>query len=579
MYKLIPPYYRENYPSKAEIKVFEIFKKLDGSATVLHSLGMADHNTKVFGEMDFVIISEQGILCLEVKGGYVSVEKGVWIYEDRNGNKSRSLEGPFKQVVGNMLSLRNFLRNKLGTKHPVSKTQFACGVIFPDMTFNRSGIEIIPEIVFDNRLRDEQMHQYIYQCFQYWKGKIIDKHQFGPGKLHKTIISQLENLFRGDFACIPSLGSMLNEVDRQLVSLTRDQFVVLQMMSLNPRMMIKGRAGTGKTLIALEQARRLVLQGKRVLYLCFNRVISSYLKFQMRQEVLHSNGGALEITNFHEYLGRFVHPLKNGNNEDYYKTVLPEAFLDYVFTNNDHEKFDVILIDEGQDLLNPSYLYCLDEILTDKLERGSWYIFYDDNQNLYNAEYEEGQSLMEEFRPAHMPLLVNCRNTKQIGTYNRILTGFDHGEIMKIEGEHVTRQKYDTDEELKDKIINRVKFLLKEGIHPSDIVILSPCKLESSALKSVDVFKSVCKFQDISSQKYATFSPDSVKYCTIQSFKGMESKVVLLIDLKKFIDPDFRRLNYTAISRARTFLDIYYHSSSEEEVVKISTEVALRTVV
>lgn len=576
--KMLPPYYSENR-SNAEIKVFEMLQDLPLEGTVLHSLGIAEHRDKVFGEIDFVVLCKQGILCLEVKGGFVRREQGVWIFENREGKVTRKEESPFQQVVGNMFSLRDHLGKLLGYQHPILRCQFACGVIFPDMSFTRKGIDIIPEIIFDNRNSDRDLASYIERVFKYWNDRIIEKHAFVPEKLNGNMIHHLETILRGDFSCIPSISTILNEVDRRLIQLTNEQFATFRMVSDNPRMIVKGKAGTGKTLIAMEQAKRLAVSGKKVLFLCYNRLISSYLDHRMAKEV-RGLGGKLEITNFHELLSRYIsfNDASSYPSHLFYSQIVAERFLEYA-SSHEVDKYDVVFIDEGQDLLRTNYLMCIDEFLSHGLKDGSWYLFYDDNQNIYNSAMEEGLRLLEELKPARATLMVNCRNTQQIATYNKLLTGFEHGEVIKINGEQVNRTVYQDSRDMQEKLANLVKSYLKQGIKPGEIVILSPNSLKNSGIGGSNVFSSICKFQDISSMKYSTFLDDSLKFCTIQSFKGMESKVVILIDLHKFIDQETRKLNYTAISRARVLLHIFYHARAEDELNQVARETIQRALI
>jgi hypothetical protein len=578
MVKMIPPYYKKNINSNAEAKMFDLFQSSSMDATILHSLGVADHKDKIFGEIDFLIICEQGNLCLEVKGGYVERKQGIWHFENAEGQVTKKEEGPFQQAIGNMFSLRNHLVKILGRNHPISKSHFACGVIFPDMTFNLKGIDIIPEIVFDNRYYDNEIKTYIDKVFQYWSAKLKEKHGFTPGKLTDKNIQQVENLLRGDFSYVPKLSSIVDEVDNRLVELTSEQYNTFRMVSNNPRMIISGRAGTGKTLIALEQAKRNAAMGKKVLYLCYNRLISSYINYQLSKYNEEFEPDCLVVTNFHELLSRYIdfNDSKEFPSDQFYKEIVPERFLEYVSAYG-FEKYDIIFIDEGQDLLRINYLFCINEILHGGLENGSWYLFYDDNQNIYNSAMEEGLDLLKQTRPTFASLLVNCRNTQQIGTYNKLLTGYEHGEIMKVQGEDVNRSSYLNKSDLQQKLITLVKGYLKQGIQPGNIVILSPFSLKNSGVESKELFGSICSFQDISSMKFQSIFRDSLKFCTIQSFKGMESKVVILIDIEHFLDQKDRKLNYTAISRARVLLHIFYHVNAEDEVNQIVRESLLDT--
>ena len=68
---------------------------------------------KIFGEIDFVVIADEGILCIEVKGGVVRREEGVWKFINRYEKVSTKHEGPYEQAQGNAQSLRQYLAQRV----------------------------------------------------------------------------------------------------------------------------------------------------------------------------------------------------------------------------------------------------------------------------------------------------------------------------------------------------------------------------------------------------------------------------------------------------------------------------------
>lgn len=58
---------------------------------------------------------------------------------------------------------------------------------------------------------------------------------------------------------------------------------------------------------------------------------------------------------------------------------------------------------------------------------------------------------------------------------------------------------------------------------------------------------------------------DTLKYCTIWSYKGIDAPVVLLVDVDRATYED-RLLCHTGISRARTVLHLFYHRELEAEI-------------
>src|SRR4051794_15284901 len=80
--------------SNAERRLFEKFRtELPDDVHVIHSLGIAQHKTKPWAEIDFVVVAGEGLFCLEVKGGKVERKNDVWYSAGE-----RLKESPFQQV-------------------------------------------------------------------------------------------------------------------------------------------------------------------------------------------------------------------------------------------------------------------------------------------------------------------------------------------------------------------------------------------------------------------------------------------------------------------------------------------------
>ena len=58
---------------------------------------------------------------------------------------------------------------------------------------------------------------------------------------------------------------------------------------------------------------------------------------------------------------------------------------------------------------------------------------------------------------------------------------------------------------------------------------------------------------------------NDVRFSTISGFKGLESKIVIIIDVDHFSDEDTRLLNYVAVSRACAMLYVLYDCKAEQE--------------
>jgi superfamily I DNA/RNA helicase len=70
----------------------------------------------------------------------------------------------------------------------------------------------------------------------------------------------------------------LLEEHEALIHLTGEQGLLLARMGRTPRLAVTGCAGSGKTMLAVEHARRLARADTKVLFVCFNRGLAEYVR-------------------------------------------------------------------------------------------------------------------------------------------------------------------------------------------------------------------------------------------------------------------------------------------------------------
>ena len=543
MVTFIPPYMGEEIKSNAEKKMYDVLRELNmEDAYILHSLGLPKHQSKIYGEVDFVVVCKRGVACLEIKGGRVECREGKWFFTDRYGIERQKPEGPFAQVTGNMFSLLTELKTKFTNNPHMKNILVACGVVFPDIEFKSVSQEIIQEIVYDSRT--ESITDYINGVFDYWEKR---QHR-EPSKLSPKDVKEIVNYLRGNFSFVPTLRDRLDTVERKLVRLTNEQAQIMNALSMNSHLLIEGNAGTGKTLLAVEYAKRCAERGERVLYLTFNKNLANNINMQIDDKE------RLKVINIHALFGEYVEvdiQALNANPQRYFGEVLPEKFFEYVDGLSVEERealqYDLLVMDEGQDIIKPLYLYSLDLLLKGGLEKGRWAIFYDEKQNIYNPEYKDGMEIIESYFNTKFKLFVNCRNTVQIGTYCTKTSGVEISEYLQENGEEVQRVSYSDIQDFSKKIKDIMKFLHNEKIVSSDVAFLAPKKYANSILKEVGI--EVNELGD-------NYDAQSIlpKFATIQGFKGLDSKIVILVDVDNIHKDNFSKFFYIAGTRARTLL-------------------------
>lgn len=547
MVTFIPPYMGEEIKSNAERKMYDVLQELNlKNACVLHSLGLPRHRSKIYGEIDFVVVCERGVACLEIKGGRVECRDGQWTFIDRYGTERVKPEGPFAQVTGNMFSLRDILKKRFEGNPHMKNILMASGVVFPDITFHSDSQEITPEIIYDRTTED--ISEYMNQVFDYWQQR---QHR-EPSKLSPSDIREVVQFLRADFCFIPSLNDRLEQVEQKLVRLTKEQAQLMQALGTNDHLIVEGGAGTGKTLLAAEFARRQLEQGARVLYLTYNKNLAHHVMRSLPET------DQLKVVNIHALFGEYV-PVDveelQKDPQKYFAQILPERFYDYISEKQSTDpdaadmQYDLLIMDEGQDILKPLYLYSLDCLLKGGLDHGKWAVFYDEKQNIYNPEYQDGMDILRSYSHTKFRLFVNCRNTVQIGTYSAKASGVTFAEFMRENGEEVGKISYEDEKDFGGKIKEIMKTLREGKVSPGDITFLSPKKYQNSKLATLKL--AVNELRD-------DFKPDpSVPvFATIQGFKGLDAKVVILCDVEALRRETFSQYIYLAGTRARTLLYI-----------------------
>lgn len=556
MATMIPSVLSPEIRSAAERHVFKWFQTARNTDDwiVLHSMGISNHRTRVFGETDFVVLAPGlGMFALEVKGGRVSRRDGIWSYTDRFGNTTQKVRGPFDQAREGIFSIVDALKQRLDGAHSyLENLFFGYGVMFPDIEYEAVGIDEDPAQVFD--LNDGQNVAGFIR-------RISDKAKEKWLKLYGTLISRefltvddiryIASLLRGDFDKVVPLQTKLRIANDELISLTKEQYQCLDQLDDNPRCLIFGPAGTGKTLLAIEETKKAAARGERVALFCYNSTLAEWLNHMFRNAPEELRPAY--IGTFHKYLQSMVCVQNMGDElrtseelNQYYRQELPEIAARYLSRRSGY--FDRIIVDEAQDLLEEPYLEIMDMILKKGIRRGQWVLFGDfERQAIYSGEISKDDMLdMLESRTSFIRfrLLTNCRNTKQICEEIRTVTGFDADIKLKtrVEGPPVNYLTYTTEEEQKLKLKNLLDMLYADHIGPEQITILSPRRREKSV---------VSKLMEYEIADYSVLAGMQTTFSTIHAFKGLENTIVILVDIEDFHS---EKLMYVALSRARTGL-------------------------
>ena len=541
----------------SEYKVFQILSESALEGYVFHSLLLAGHREKVVGEIDFVVVTAHGVLCLEVKGGEVVFDQGKWIKIDRFDRNFIGGEGPFKQVLGNMYALKDQLRKVLPGRSSIHEAVFGCGVMFPDIFFDDYTVEYDKRWIYDQRRTHQPIDTYLLGLYECWK-KRAEECGHSVHVLSDSDMTFLCKKLRTDFYYKVKLPAVIESIQGQQVLLTEEQYEIYASVFDNDRVLIEGGAGTGKTMLAVEFFKREVAEGKRVLFLTFNKLLAIDLQHKLG-DCLKASGSVVSCINaYYMACTQLQQPEDSGRVKAFYDDVLPMAFSSL----EEKAVFDVLILDEAQDIIDTKHLMNLDELVVGGLSDGRWYLFYDAFQNLYNKEFGTGLELVKSYRPFVFKLMKNCRNTVEIAHYIETTAGISVGKVFPVRGQEVERTVVKSAEAAVDVVRNWVKHLKGQGLSMSDVVIVSSHRFENSVLSTGGKmpFQSICKFQTTKPENWHLVPPDTLRFTTVYAFKGLEADVVIMVDFDKAgashrLDPEYMNmLRYTAISRGKALL-------------------------
>lgn len=529
--KTIPLTIPPSISSFAEKKVFNLFKgaNIPDGGTVYHSLRLTEHLYKRLGELDFVVVGEYGLYVFEVKGGQVSrSEDGVWTFTDRFNRKNRKKESPFEQACSGMYSLLNSIERFIPDVK--KRSVYGYGVIFPDITFSVNSVEWDQRYIIDASCcaSVKSFEKGVMRLKKYWQEKTRLQRGFTKDEL-----KLINNYLRPNFDVAITMSQKGEEIDAIITTLTTDQYNILDCLEENPRIICSGGAGTGKTFLALEGARRAAESGKSILVTCKSEILASYLNF-----------------NINNYPGITVSAVSNIPNE----------------------KYDGLIIDEGQDILNFESLSLIEAKLKGGFEHGFWRLFLDINnqRGLLGSFDPQALESLELLNPTKLCLNRNCRNTNPIIKDTVLLTACDIGVATAGDGPRVKYLFYENEEDGIRLLNEAIGRLLNDDVRLECISILSSKEYQDSMVRFLPIGLSN-RITPILEGPSTKFPIAGITYSTISNYKGLENTFVIITELTaEHFEPQNINALYVSMTRAKAGLFLILPRTLEKVINKIS---------
>lgn len=492
---------------RSERRVWDALAQLSEQWVVFHSVRWFDgeHN----GEADFVFLHPTyGLAVVEVKGGGVHLDRGQWYTVNRHRRRS-AVKSPFEQATVSSKTLLAYLKRRLPDRYlPVTH-----GVFFPDLSELPALGPAAGNALFQPDLLSLE--------------SALLRLMAHPEPLTVEDLETIVDLLAPTVTVEPLLASTVRAVSHHQLNLTQEQVHVLKALRRNRRFVITGGAGTGKTVLAIEQARRLAREGVKVLLTCYNEPLAQHLAGRVAGEAnlraIHFHGLVLEEM----AAAGLPRPAENDN--EFWNEKCPRLLM--AAARKTGYRVDALVVDEAQDIA-PLWWQALESLT---VQPGRCYVFGDPLQNIYRDD-----DWTPPFDGLHYELTINCRNTRPIAEVVAALAQHPY-DVLPVDGPELEYVSTQGPDELLHNLRRTLSRLADQGLEPRQVQILCQTRAQRDYLLG----------QTLAHVKLCGLGQEGIAVETIHRFKGLEAEVVILLQDRLKKPRDYRLANI-GLSRARS---------------------------
>ena len=510
------------------------------------------------GEADLVIVhAEHGVLVLEVKSGIPSRDgAGRWWI----GGLALD-QGPFKQAMESKHQLVRKLA-EMADWPPRTEPRAGHAIALPDVDLASLprghvllGADAPRELVLDAEALEtpEASRRWVEGAYAYWLG---DGSKGVP--LGALGVRLLDELLAPTWALHRLVRGHIEDDRADLLAASREQARIVSRTRTLRRLEVVGPAGSGKSMLAAEKARRLAREGYRTLLVCFNQRLATSLIRELEDAPAPAG---LDVTTFHRLCERLgaeagVLPVRPEPDipRDWWDETLPHALETAIVALPDR-RYHAVVVDEGQDF-EARWFELLQRLLVDPSD--VFWVFHDPGQALIRGDVVAGLGLERH------ELFENHRNPESIAALaGRFYRGGEEVSALRETGRRHTVITAEPGDETLEALRRTLHRLIEdERVPPWKIAVLSGVSataseawrrrrfgnavLCNSALRDDGSSKGLAP-EDVPEE------PDEVLFETIRRFKGMEREVVVLVELPTEGDR-LDELLYVGLTRATTEL-------------------------
>jgi KaiC/GvpD/RAD55 family RecA-like ATPase len=488
-------------------------------------------------QIDFLLVSEMGVIIVEVKGGKIGIEQGLFYYEASRERKYME-RSPFDQARDYMYALIN---NKV-----ISASQLFIDTVcaFPHTRMDHTSTN--PSTDMGYKLWSKIQHVDNSKSFADFCIEVLESDKSKNGWRRSDLQSQDIEI------AIQSL--LFNFADRSrnvysergmeaiLQRLNIDNLSTFNSLQKNERLFIEGGPGTGKTTIARAYIEKYhTLRG---LYLCWNRLLEAKIKSELWKAGL-PNCRVEQFASFVFSLQSQVSLTKlsldnitsGAANEDL------KTLFSSVREQNDFVPYDYIVIDEAQDVLDKGAISLLDALTSvtrDGVSTGRYLVFFDTEQG-YNYKSRQIDEIADAL--AHNGARFILDTNKRVPT-NKEIVSFAKKLLNEISAkdlfETIIKENYastqvfyfDGAKQL-IKHINQIKKEIREGAKNwNEYVILADSNIKKEQTTGNEkLYDRIATIEGVKelSPKNICQDTSEIPFTSMLAYKGLECKHVILV--------------------------------------------------
>lgn len=481
-------------------------------------------------EADLVVLMpDVGVVVIEVKGGSVYIRPdGRW--GQRAGGQDRVIR-PVDQAMESKHALRRYVEQdpRWGSR---TRVRFGHSVVLPwtDLAEDFSTPDC-PRTIAHGRGDLPTL------AGRLWDIAALQENGFRvPSEADCDLIVEI---LAGRSLPQRALIAEAEEREARADRLTQEQAILLKATRLLHRVEVRGGAGSGKTVLALTQAKELTRgrsgqPGKRVALLCYSYGLAWWFKRALGGVPRRSRPA---FVGTFEDLAALMGVREFGSRDDttFWEDELPARMAELARHLPAEKKFDAIIVDEAQDFADLWWTPILGALKDE--ESGGLFLYSDENQRVFARFGRPPVPLV--------PLVLdqNLRNTRQIAATFDSLTpmrmyarGGDGPEV-----EVVRLPEASTPEDVLEAADDVVDRLLDDW-RPGDVALLTTGSRHG---------EHVARWEVLGSDGYwdSFWDDEQVFYGHVLGCKGLERRVVVLAINDRHVGERARERLYVGLSR------------------------------